>query len=66
LIESLTELLAASLLAEELPAVAAAAEAQGERVLRENVWMVAGTTLATFCAMLVALLAYRILVKRLA
>jgi hypothetical protein len=66
LIESLNELLEASLLAEQLPAVAAAAEAEGERVLRENVWMIAGTTFATFCAMLAALLVYRILVNRLA
>jgi hypothetical protein len=66
MIESLNELLAASLLAEQLPAVAAAAEAEGERVLRETVWLIAGVTVATFCAMLVMLLAYRILVNRLA
>jgi hypothetical protein len=66
MIESLNELLEASLLAEQLPAVAAAAEAEGDRVLRETIWLIAGTTLATFCAMLVALLVYRILVRRLA
>ncbi len=64
MIESLNELLAASLLGEQLPDVAAAAEAEGARVLRNSVWLVAGTTLVTFCAMLAALLVYRVLAAR--
>jgi len=64
MIESLNELLAAPLLAEELPGVAAAAKAEGAEVLRSSIWLVAGTTLVTFCAMLAALLVYRVLVAR--
>jgi len=64
MIESLNELLAVSLLAEQLPHVAAAAETEAARVLRNSLWLIAGTTLVTFCGMLAALLVYRKLAAR--
>ena len=65
-IETLNELLASPLVAEQLPHVAAAAEVEGTRVLRNTVLLVAGSVVASFCAMLAALLAYRVLAARLA
>ena len=66
MIDTVNELLTSPLVAEQLPHVAVAAEAEGNRALRQLVWLVSGAVLATFCAMLAALLVYRILVARLA
>ena len=65
-IDTMNEFLASPIVAEQLPYVAAVAEAEGNRALRQVVWLIAGSVLATFCAMLAALLVYRILVTRLA
>ena len=66
MIDMMNELLASPLVAEQLPRVAATAEAEGNRALRQVVWLASGAVLGTFCAMLAALLVYRILVTRLA
>ena len=72
MIETLDELLGSELVAEGLPsvaerfpAVAAAAEAEGNRVLRNTVLFVAGSVVASFFVMLAALLVYRVLAARL-